>query len=87
MFLLKGALILIALVTVWYRVANAENEETPAFSLVSKLANNVEIRNYSPSKWACTSSSAKMMQDYTMFWNLFSFIQGKNDQNQKVNKI
>ena len=64
---------------------NAENEERPVYSSMSKLANGVEIRDYLPTVWACTSSSAvRMIQDTTMFFNLFYYIQGKNDQNQKV---
>ena len=62
----------------------ADGEERPAFNSLSKIGTNIEIREYLESKWACTTSSSTWFQDSNMFWSLFNYIQGKNDQNLKV---
>ena len=62
----------------------AEGGERPAFNSLRKIGTNIEIREYLESKWSCTTSSNTWFQDSNMFWNLFYYIQGKNDQNLKV---
>jgi len=63
---------------------HADNEEKPSYKVISTVGSNAEIRQYDASKWACTNTTGGMFQDSTMFWRLFGYIQGTNDQSQKV---
>jgi len=62
--------------------------EKPPFIVLQKLADNVEIRRYGPSKWVCTKATgqAGYYSNYqsTMFNKLFRYISGQNSANQKI---
>ncbi len=62
--------------------------ERPQYEVIKKLADNIEIRKYAPSKWVCTKTSgeADEMKNLSspMFYKLFNYISGQNDQGQKV---
>ena len=53
-----------------FSFVNADNEERPAYNVITTLNNNVEIREYLESKWACTAASSGKSQDSTIFFFL-----------------
>ncbi len=55
--------------------------ESPEYKLVNKLTDDVEIRTYAPSKWACTTTSVGAT---SMFYQLFNYISGQNEQHVKI---
>lgn len=48
---------------------------------MNKLDDKIEIRKYVPAKWVCTSNQNSTT---SMFSQLFNYISGQNDQNQKI---
>jgi len=48
--------------------------EKPDYSVLETITDNIEIRKYVPTKWACTTTNG----DSSMFWQLFNYISGKN---------
>ena len=48
--------------------------EKPDYSVLETITDNIEIRKYVPTKWACTTTEGNL----SMFWKLFNYISGKN---------
>jgi len=62
--------------------AFCKSYDCPAFTSQA-LADNVELRTYSPSTWASTSNSGNR-QKRGMFMKLFRYIQGDNVQDENI---
>lgn len=63
--------------------------EKPKYELVCKIARNIEIRRYPSTRWASTSEMGEAHHLHAglqtqMFWRLFNYISGQNDQGQKI---
>jgi hypothetical protein len=78
-------LIIIAFLAIQSFVEAIEN---PTYEVVRQIDSQTEIRRYAPTKWASTSvrDICVKMGNYqnNMFMNLFGYISGKNDRNQKI---
>ena len=63
--------------------------EMPNYEVIKTLSNNVEIRRYDASKWACATTKCSAEQcsksyQSKMFRKLFKYISGENDLSQKI---
>lgn len=63
--------------------------ETPSYVILERLANNVEIRKYLSSKWACAAADGQAGDYRTnisgrMFNKLFRYISGENNFSQEI---
>jgi hypothetical protein len=65
------------------------NAERPPYQIISRLAENIEIRKYPSLKWACTKQTGRLGQyqqqfQNGMFYILFNYISGANNKRQKI---
>ena len=61
--------------------------ESPTYEVIKKIDENTEIRKYSASKWICTREENKKASEdnnIKMFFNLFNYISGNNNQEKKI---
>ncbi len=63
--------------------------ERPPYTVIEKIDDVTEIRQYGKTKWVCTSmiGTADEIQSKNsgnMFGKLFKYISGENEQNQKI---
>ena len=64
--------------------------ETPNYEVLKKLADNIEIRKYPPTKWVSAKLDMNMNQSElrsdssTLFGQLFRYISGNNSDSQKI---
>lgn len=62
--------------------------ETPAYTVLKRLSNNIEIRKYHPSKWACAITNGSLNESSgsrsNLFGKLFRYISGDNDYGKKI---
>jgi hypothetical protein len=62
--------------------------ETPSYDVVRQIDSQTEIRKYPATKWVSTSvrDACVKMGNYrnSMFMNLFGYISGQNNKNQKI---
>ena len=63
--------------------------ESPPYTVTKDLNSGMEIRKYNATKWVSTQKTGikcMQMQDMQsdMFWKLYGYITGKNNQNKKI---
>ncbi len=50
------------------------NAERPPYQIISRLAENIEIRKYPSLKWACTNRSIGSISTTISKWNVLHFV-------------
>ncbi|CAF0774753.1 unnamed protein product [Brachionus calyciflorus] len=61
--------------------------ERPNYEVIKTIGENMEIRKYEPTKWVSTSmevNADKSDNQTEMFFKLFNYISGENNENEKI---
>ena len=71
--------------TEWIAPSFCGSLECPKFSVVQKLSDSIEIREYEDSNWVSVDMKGeKEKSGKTSFWSLFNYISGKNSESKKI---
>ena len=83
---LYAILLIIGLVACneWKAPDFCSSYDCPRFKTVSKLRDDIEIRDYEESKWVSVELTNRGESQKNSFWKLFKYISGENSKNEKM---